>query len=169
MQSTGGNGYDLQQFEYCYAAEDFDPAATHIKIYIPKLMSAMGGGSGSSKQSVDRSSFLNDKSCSVGTSTSVSGQQYIVARVVAPRNHDHPWLKCNNKKYGTDNCPNRQHNNICPHMGKSVLKPCYHDHWHYDFDNEATGGNIPQGARMICMFMENNISDCWVTRFICEY
>ena len=38
MPDSGMPGIHLNQFEYAYAVEDFDPAAEYIKVYIPKLM-----------------------------------------------------------------------------------------------------------------------------------
>ena len=93
-----------------------------------------------------------------------------MARVVDKRNHTHPHLFCLNPVYGTNNCVNKSHSNTCHHPGSSILAPCSHDHWHYHFNNEPVGGgNIPAGAKLIVMFMDNNINDCWVTRFICHY
>ena len=103
-------------------------------------------------------------------SSSVSAQNYITAKVVDKRNHTHPWLFCFNAKYGTNNCPNTSHANTCHHPGESILAPCQHDHWHFDFPNEQNGGgDIPAGAKLIVFFMNGNINDCWVTRFICHY
>lgn len=170
MPDSGMPGIHLNQFEYAYAVEDFDPAAEYIKVYIPKLMGSVQASPKSQKTTLDRSTFANSPNCKVTGSSSVSSQGYILARVVDKRNHTHPQLFCFNPVYGTNNCVNRSHSNTCHHPGSSILAPCKHDHWHYDFNNEPVGGgNIPAGAKLIVMFMDGNLTDCWVTRFICHY
>lgn len=167
---SGTPGVQVNQFEYAYAVEPFDPAATHIKVYIPKLMGDISASNRTENKSVNQSVFCNGSDCPASTASSVKAQGYILAKVVDKRNHTHPHLFCNNPWYGTDNCPNRSHSNTCHHPGSSILAPCYHDHWHFDYNNEPVGGgNIPAGAKLIVMFMDNDINDCWVTRFICHY
>ena len=170
MPASGTPGVSLNQLEYAYAVEDFSPDADFIKVYIPKLMGNVVATPNSEKQNLDRSTFANSSKCKVTGSSSVTSQGYILARVVDKRNHTHPHLFCNNPYYGTDNCPNRSHHNNCHHPSNSILANCTHDHWHYDFNNEPVGGgNIPAGAKLIVMFIDGNLTDCWVTRFICHY
>lgn len=167
---SGNNGIQLDQFEYAYAAESFKPDATSIKVYIPKLMSTISANGNTQTKQINNGVFANGANCKVTGASSVSAQNYINARVVDPRNHTHPWLFCFNAKYGTNNCPNTSHANTCHHPGESILAPCQHDHWHFDFPNEKNGGgDIPAGAKLIVFFMNGNINDCWVTRFICHY
>lgn len=168
--NSGITGVHLNQFEYAYAVEDFDPEAEFIKVYIPKLMSNITAQPKTQKSAVNRSVFINSSECKVSSAANVAAQGYILARVVDKRNHQHPHLFCYNTKYGKNNCVNKSHSNTCHHPGSSILAPCMHDHWHYHFNNEpVNGGNIPAGAKLIVMFMDNNINDCWVTRFICHY
>ena len=165
---SGQGGIKINQLEYAYAVEAFDPEAEYIKVYVPKLMSNVTAKPATESKPVNKGVFENASSCQVSGASSVSTQGYIVARVVDKVYHNHPHLQCNNAQYGTDNCPNRVHDNTCPH--KSMLKPCYHDHWHFHFNNEPVGGGyIPAGAQLIVLFMDGNINDCWVTRFICHY
>lgn len=165
---SGTPGIKVNQLEYAYSVEAFDPEAEYIKVYVPKLMSNIPAEPKTKKKSVDQSIFGNSPDCDIESSNTVTTQGYILARVVDKVYHNHPHLQCNNATYGTDNCPNRVHDNTCPH--KSKLKECYHDHWHYHFNNEPVGGGfIPAGAQLIVLFMDNNINDCWVTRFICHY
>ena len=167
---SGSSGVQINQLEYAYAVENFDPAAEYIKVYVPKLMGNMEAKPKVENKPINSSTFGNGADCPATGSSSIKAQGYIVARVVDKRNHTHPWYFCNHPKYGTDNCPNRAHCNTCHHPGSSILAPCYHDHWDYDFNNEPVGGGmIPAGAKLIAMFMDNNINDCWVTRFICHY
>lgn len=170
-QSNSGNtGVSLNQFEYAYAVENFKPDAEFIKVYIPKLMGTINAEAKTQKNQIDKSVFANSSTCQVTGATSVTSQGYILARVVDKRNHTHPHMFCFNPYYGTNNCVNKSHSNTCHHPGSSILAPCMHDHWHYDFNNEPVGGgDIPAGAKLIVMFMDNNINDCWVTRFICHY
>ena len=166
--ASGQGGVKLNQFEYAYAVEAFKPSAEFIKVYIPKLMAKIPAQPKKDTKQILGGIFNNSFDCKVTSSNTVTTQGYILAKVVAKRNHQHPWFHCYNTKYGEDNCPNRVHDNTCEH--KSILRKCVHEHWHYDFDNEKVdGGNIPAGAKLIVMFMDNNINDCWVTRFICEY
>lgn len=169
MKSKSGSaGVDFCQFEYAYAAEDFPASAEFIKVYIPKLMGNIEASPKKKTVRINKGVFSNSQDTAASSASKVSTQGYIVARVVDKRNHTHPWLFCNNPYYGTDNCPNRSHANTCPHQ--SILSPCYHDHWHYDFNDEPVGGaNIPAGAKLIVMIMDENLTDVWVTRFICHY
>ena len=167
---SGSSGVDFNQLEYAYAAEDFPADAEYIKVYIPKLMGNIPASPKKETAPINSGVFNNSADTKASGKASVSKQGYIVARVVDKRNHTHPWLFCNNPWYGTDNCPNRSHCNTCHHPGSSILSPCYHDHWHYDYNDEPVGGgNIPAGAQLIVLIMDNNLSDVWVTRFICHY
>ena len=171
MQSkSGSTGAEFNQIEYAYAVEDFPASSEFIKVYIPKLMGNIEASPKKKTLPINASVFSNSADSSASQASSASTQGYIVARVVDKRNHTHPWLFCNNPYYGTDNCPNRSHANCCHHAGPSILAPCYHDHWHFDFNDEPVGGaNIPAGAKLMVLIMDNNINDVWVTRFICHY
>ncbi len=167
---SGSTGVNLNQIEYAYAAEDFPASAEFIKVYIPKLMGNIQASPKKETHTINKGVFSNSADTAASGASSVKTQGYIVARVVDKRNHTHPWLFCNNPYYGTDNCPNRAHANTCHHPGSSILAPCYHDHWHYDFNDEPIGGaNIPAGAQLMVLIMDNNLNDVWVTRFICHY
>ena len=171
MQSrSGSSGVHFNQIEYAYAVEDFPASSEFIKVYIPKLMGNIKASPKKENVRVDSSVFANSSESPSGAPATASKQGYIVARVVDKRNHTHPWLFCNNPWYGTDNCPNRAHANTCHHPGSSILAPCYHDHWHFDFNDEPVGGsNIPAGAKLMVLIMDDNLNDVWVTRFICHY
>lgn len=167
---SGSSGIEFNQFEYAYSVEPFDPEATEIKVYIPKLMGNSEASPKTAPKTINKNVFCNSNSCQVTNASSITSQGYIVAKVVDKVNHQHPHLHCVNTKYGCDNCPNRVHSNDGHHSPNSYLKKCYHDHWHYHFNNEPCGGGpIPAGAKLIVMFMNNDINDCWVTRFICHY
>lgn len=171
MESRSGQtGISLNQFEYAYAVEAFDPEAETIKVRVPKLMSNIEASPNTKKSNISRDVFANSSECKVSGAASATSQGYIVAKVVDKRNHTHPELHCYNTKYGTWNCPNICHQNNGHHSPNSFLVKCMHDHWHYHFNNEPVGGGyIPAGAKLIVMFMDGNINDCWVTRFICRY
>lgn len=170
VSNSGQTGASFNQLEYAYAVEDFPASAEFIKVYVPKLMGNISASPKKESSQINAGVFSNSADTKASSASSASKQGYIVARVVDKRNHTHPWLFCNNPYYGTDNCPNRAHCNTCHHPGSSILAPCYHDHWHYDYNDEPVGGaNIPAGAKLIVLIMDNNINDVWATRFICHY
>ena len=167
---SGQPGIGLNQFVYATAAEPFSSNAMTIKVHILELMPRVPSNGNKSKVSINKGVFCNSGTCAVTGSSNATTQNYIVARVVDRRYHTHPFLHCWNTKYGSCNCPNVSHPNSCKHSSTSHLNACHHDHWHYDFPDEALGGGmIPAGTKLICFFMNGNINDCWVTRFMCDY
>ena len=62
---------DLQQLEYCYLVEDTDPAATSMKICIPKLMSNISPSNKSQKKSDNTNVLMNANKDELNISPSV--------------------------------------------------------------------------------------------------
>lgn len=164
MNSGGGSSQKLNQFEYCFLAEDTACDAEKMKVVIPKLSSVAGGGNGTSTSSVNKSSLSNNIS---GVDNSVSSQQYVEVKVQMKLEHQHPECDCWNAS-GGKNCPNESHKNTCHHPGDSILSPCRHHHHDHHFPHDSNG-MIPQGTRLICLCMSDDPSDIYVTRFICEF
>lgn len=168
MKNQGGAAFQLNQFEYGYLVEDTPRNATSMKVYIPKLMGVVGGGSNTGKQNIDSGMIKNKDKSNITVSSSVSTKQYIDIPVVMPYEHEHPIHNCQGYD-GTNNCPNTSHQNTCHHPGKSILKPCPHFHHDHHFPHLGITGMIPAGSRVIVMFMDNNVNDCRVTRMICDF
>lgn len=148
------------QIEYCELAEDTDPEALTMKIFVPKLQGLMNMTSEAQSSSVNTSVVLNDDGG--GVSSSVNSQAPIIAKVVDPPQHKHPHHDCQ----GTP-CPNASHPNTC--CGDSILNPCAHYHHDHHFPHPGAKGKIPAGTKMICIMMNDNPKDIWVTRWLCEW
>lgn len=155
---------EMDQFEYCYLAEETSPDATEMKIFVPKLMGNMSPGNKKSSKSVNTKALMNtsgDDGGDAGCSSSVSTQNYIVARVQDPYYHKHSFHDC------PGNCPNTSHCNTCG--SSSQLNVCHHFHHDHHFKHMGEKGNIPKGARLICCIMNHDINDIIVTRMLCEW
>ena len=148
----------LNQLEYCYLVEDTDPKATQMKIFIPKLMGGIKPSGTTGNKQISTGALMNE---GVNVSSSVSTQNYIVAKVVDPYEHKHKHHDC------PGNCVNSSHSNTC--CGSSILAPCPHFHHDHHFPHIGEYGIIPSGTKMICLVMDGNLKDIWVTRFLCRW
>lgn len=157
-----GAGLKLNPLVYGYLVEDTPCDATVMKMYIPKLMGLAGGGSGQVTENIN-----SGVSATGGGAGSVTSKQYIEVKVCDPYAHRHPTHDCQGYD-GSDNCPNKKHQNTCHHPGDSILKPCPHTHHDHHFPH-MDNGMIPSGTRFIIIVMDDNPSDLRVTRLICEY
>lgn len=163
MENSGGSGFKLNQFEYCYLVEDTDPCAREMKIYVPKLQAQTTGSSKSATTGVDQSSFMNADDCKLQSSNKVESAGYIVAPVALELAHRHKIHDC------PGNCPNATHDAVTCHTGTSHLKPCPHFHHDHHFPHDESTGMIPANTQMICMFMGENATDCIITRMWCKF
>ena len=154
------SGPQLNQLEYCYLVEDTDPKATQMKIFIPKLMGGIKPSGSTGNKQINTGALMNDGD-GVSVAASVSTQNYILAKVVDPYEHKHKHHDC------PGNCVNSSHGNTC--CGTSILSPCPHFHHDHHFPHIGEYGIIPSGTKMICLVMDGNLKDIWVTRFLCRW
>ena len=153
---------ELNQLEYCYLVEDTDPEAMERKIFIPKLMGAMGSPSNKkSKKSVNTDALMNSDDSDTEVDSSVSTQGYILAPVQDSYQHKHKHHDCKG------NCPNTSHGNTCGSSSK--LAVCPHFHHDHHFPHLGDYGKIPAGAQMICLIMNKNPKDIYITRMLCKF
>ena len=163
MENAATTSFKLNQFEYCYLVEDTDPCATTMKIYVPKLQAQQTGSAEPIEQPINDSSFLNTEESKLQNSNNVTKANYITARVTLPLAHRHDFHDCEGCP-----CPNAEHNLSTCHPGTGYLVLCEHYHHDHHFPHVGEKGKIPAGTKMICMFMNDNPADCYVTRMLCD-
>lgn len=135
---------ELNQFEYCYLAEDVHLPATTAKVYIPKLMPFAK----SAKPSVNNSLFINDSECKPNVNNKVSSTDYYTVKVF---NMDFTKVSTKTKTvYASCKVPCSEHGT---HIGK-----CNHVDHYVEY--------LPKGKKMIVCFMDNNVNDPYLTNFI---
>ena len=150
---------EFDQIEYCYLAEDTDPDAMTMEVYIPKLQGDMSMGNGESNEGVNKSAVMNaDGAC---VSEQCTCKKSITARVQDSYHHKHGHHDC------PGNCPNISHSNTCGSTSK--LAVCKHFHHDHHFPHRGDYGMIPAGAQMLCIIMNKNIKDIIVTRMWCRW
>lgn len=163
MEDVNTSKFNLNQFEYCYLVEDTDPCARTMKIRVPKLHGNMTSSATGSTQSVNKSGISNSSESSVDSTATVQDTGgTITARVSLELAHRHSFHDC------PGNCVNLVHTAQTCHSGTSNLKVCHHYHHDHHFPHSGETGKIPAGTKMICMFMDNNVNDCFVTRMLCD-
>lgn len=163
MENAGARGFKLNQFEYGFLVEDTDPRARTMKVECPKLTGTLAGGDKPTNNPVQKSAMLNDSSSELQSASSVSTKDFIVAKVCLELAHRHYFHDCP----GTP-CPNATHDAVTCHGGTSHLVPC--PHYHHDHHFPHDGNNvIPKGTKVILLFMDENVNDCYVTRLWCEF
>jgi len=143
----------MQQFEYCFLAEDTSPDATQVKIFIPKLQGMMPMSNSTQSSSFSGSSLKNEGG---GSGGSVTQAGYITARMQDPYSHKHSFHDC------PGNCPNVSHDNTCG--STSCLNTCNHFHHDHHLRHVGEHGTVPAGSRMICCIMNGSVKDIIVTR-----
>lgn len=163
MKGAGDSSFELELFEYGFLVEDTDPCATTMKVFVPKLQGMTAGGGGQSSGSVDTSAFANSSDSKLQSSNNSTEQQYITAKVFMPLAHRHSFHDC------PGNCVNLVHSAQTCHSGTSNLKVCHHFHHDHHFPHLGDKGMIPAKTRVIVLFMEHNMNDAYITRFICEF
>jgi hypothetical protein len=164
MENSTDRGFKVNQFEYGYLVEDTDPCARTMKVSCPKLNGMQSGSSGTSNEPVSKSAFANDSSSSLDSNSTVSGQEYITAKVTLELAHRHSFHDCDGCP-----CPNKVHSASTCHPGISCLKPCNHYHHDHHFPHLGETGMIPKGTKVILLFMDPAGNDAYVTRFWCEF
>ena len=165
MENTGARNFKLNQFEYGFLVEDTDPRARVMKVECPKLTGTLSGGDKPTNNPIQKSNMLNDSESELQSSDTVSSKDYIEAKVSLELAHRHKWHDCTPQ---SPNCVNAVHTafTCCP--GTSDLKPCYHYHHDHHFPHNSEG-MIPKGTKVILLFMDDNVNDCYVTRLWCEF
>ena len=164
MKNANGNDFQLNQFEYAYLVKDEDPNAETMEVFVPKLHGNMNPSAKGSSKPVDKSVFMNSGDSTIQSSGSASERGSIIARVVMPLAHRHQFHDCEGCP-----CPNKVHDAVTCHSGTSHLKPCNHYHHDHHFPHVGDFGMVPEGTKVIVMFMDENVNDCWVTRFCCDF
>ncbi len=135
---------ELNQFEYCYLAEDVDLPATTAKVYIPKLMPFVKNA----KASVNNSIFINDSECKPTVNNKINSTDYYTVKVF---NMDFTKVSTKRKTiYASCTVPCSEHGS---HTGK-----CTHVDHYIEY--------LPKGKKMILCFMDNNVNDPYLTNFI---
>ena len=164
MRNSEDTGFELNLFEWGYLAEDTDPQAQTMKVYIPKIHGKMTGSDNVDNESVDNSAFANDSSSEVSASQNVEKPKFVVCDVALEFAHRHKWHDCP----GTP-CPNATHDAVVCHTGTSHLKKCLHYHHDHHFPHDEKTKLIPKGAKVIVLFMDKDLSQGIVTRMWCEF
>lgn len=150
------------QIEYCELAEDTSVEALTMKIFVPKLQGLMNMTTEAQDSSVNKNIVINDDGG--GVSSSCKNNAPIVARVVDPPMHKHSHHDCEGCP-----CPNASHGNTCGSSSILSVCPHYHHDHHFPHPGDDRVGTIPAGTKMICIMMNNNPKDIWVTRWLCEW
>lgn len=135
---------ELNQFEYCYLAEDVNLPATTAKVYIPKLMPLAK----KEKPTINNSMFINDAACKPTVNNNVSSTDYYIVKVF---NMDFTKVSTKRKTIYAK-CEHE-----CPDHGVHTCE-CNHVDHYIEY--------LPKGKQMIVCFMDNNVNDPYLTNFI---
>lgn len=165
MRNTEDQGMSLNLFEYGFLVEDTPANARTMKVSCPKITAMKGDGSKPAQSSVNSDGLANDSMVDVGSANTATTSDYITAKVVLELAHRHKFHDC--WPIGS-NCVNQCHTAVTCCPGCSDLSECHHYHHDHHFPHNKAG-KIPKGTKVILLFMDNNVNDCYVTRLWCEF
>lgn len=163
MENATGTNYRLELLEYGFVAEDTPCTARTVKVKCPKLQAMKSGSANTSTQSVNPSNFINADVVEFDFSETIEDPDCIVAKMSLQLAHRHKFHDCEGCP-----CPNKDHPGDSCHPVTGHLNPCDHYHHDHHFPHDKKG-MIPEGTKVILLFMNHDQKDCYVTRLWCEF